>query len=263
MRSSASAATTLLLLSTLTHGASAGAPTNPFCGWASNRNTFTSNLSCTNGVIDSLPLALYGVVAGECPTFSPTSCSDKSFASYAAAQCLGKQSCLLSSDRPDPCPGQIKTIAVLAHCSLPPGGISPPRPSPQPSQPPPPPQPPVSPTCALNGLPCPPPQWNATWNLTQSSVIQPSSAGFFTPNHTWGLVRPAVWRRGWALLLLLSPAPLLSVSLSLTLAPKISLDWSVARSIWFTGNQSNTTCEATSREGCRRLKAAGLAHRCL
>ena len=36
----------------------------------------------------------------------------------------------------------------------------------------------------------------------------------------------------------------------------------MARSVWFTGNTSNTTCEATSREGCRRLKAAGKARMC-
>jgi hypothetical protein len=42
----------------------------------------------------------------------------------------------------------------------------------------------------------------------------------------------------------------------------ISLDWSVANKIWFTGNTKNTTCEATSITNCRMLKAAGLAHRC-
>ena len=86
-----------------------------------------------------------------------------------------------------------------------------------------------SPTCALNGLPCAPPTWAPTWNLTQSTVIQPSGDSYFIPKHPWGL---------------------------------ISLDWSVARSIWFRGNTSNTTCEATSRRGCAMLKAAGLATRC-
>ena len=42
----------------------------------------------------------------------------------------------------------------------------------------------------------------------------------------------------------------------------ISLDWSVANQVWFLGNTSNTTCEATSITGCRMLKAAGLADRC-
>lgn len=48
----------------------------------------------------------------------------------------------------------------------------------------------------------------------------------------------------------------------------ISLDWSVARSIWY-GNGSNpkpgrnhTNCEEVSTTGCRKLKAAGLAAKC-
>jgi hypothetical protein len=89
---------------------------------------------------------------------------------------------------------------------------------------------PPSPSCALNGLPCPPPRWAPTWNLTQSTVIQTGhTSGFFMPEHTWGLV---------------------------------SLDWSVARETWFTGNATNSTCEATLRANCGLLKAAGKATRC-
>jgi hypothetical protein len=88
----------------------------------------------------------------------------------------------------------------------------------------------VSPNCAINALPCAPPTWTPTWNLTQSTVIEPGhTAGYFMPTHTYGL---------------------------------ISLDWSVARSTWFTGNTTNTTCEATLRENCRLLKAAGKTTRC-
>eukprot|EP01047_Picozoa_sp_COSAG01_P025670 COSAG01_NODE_1630_length_9676_cov_5.955101_1_plen_274_part_00 len=75
----------------------------------------------------------------------------------------------------------------------------------------------------------PPPRWVPTWNLTQSTMIQPSSAGYFTPAHTWGLV---------------------------------SLDWTVARSVWLSHGRNRQDCEAVSTEGCRRLKASGLAHRC-
>ena len=42
----------------------------------------------------------------------------------------------------------------------------------------------------------------------------------------------------------------------------ISLDWSVARGTWFSGNASNSTCEATLRANCGLLKAAGKATRC-
>jgi hypothetical protein len=207
--------------------ASANPPTNPFCGWASTRGTIVASLACENGVIDAIPLALYGTPTGSCPAFSPSACNDKGFSAFASAQCLGQRACDVSTNtRPDPCPEVVKTVAIVAHCSLPPGGVTPPPPAP----PPPTPQPPVSPTCALNGFPCPPPRWEPTWNLTESTVIQPSSEGYFMPNHTWGL---------------------------------ISLDWSVARSVWFAGgNRSNTTCEATSVEGCRRLKAAGRASKC-
>ena len=89
---------------------------------------------------------------------------------------------------------------------------------------------PLSPNCALNGLPCPPPPWPPTWNLSESTVIETGhTAGYFMPAHTWGL---------------------------------ISLDWSVARGTWYRGNTSNTTCEATHRENCRLLKAAGRVTRC-
>ena len=88
----------------------------------------------------------------------------------------------------------------------------------------------VSPNCAINGLFCPPPLWAPTWNLSQSTVIETGhTASFFEPAHAWGL---------------------------------ISLDWSVARGTWFTGNASNSTCEATLAENCRRLKQAGKAVRC-
>ena len=73
------------------------------------------------------------------------------------------------------------------------------------------------------------PTWQPNWNLTESTVIQPSSNDYFDPVHPWGL---------------------------------ISLDWSVARSIWSAPGRANSTCEAVSREGCRRLKASGKATRC-
>ena len=89
----------------------------------------------------------------------------------------------------------------------------------------------ASPTCALNGQPCPPPRWAPQWNLTLSTVCQPSSSGFFEPPATepWGL---------------------------------ISLDWSVAESVWKQPNQNTSTNEATSIEGCRRIKAASPGTRC-
>ena len=93
-----------------------------------------------------------------------------------------------------------------------------------PPEPPPPPAPPSPPAPTF-----PPPTWTPTWNLTESTTIQPSSPGFFDPNHTWGL---------------------------------ISLDWSVAKDVWMKNGRNHTNCEAVSTEGCRRLKASGKAHKC-
>jgi hypothetical protein len=45
-----------------------------------------------------------------------------------------------------------------------------------------------SPTCALNGTACPPPPWAPQWNLSLSTIIQPSSSNYFAPSHTWGLI---------------------------------------------------------------------------
>lgn len=88
----------------------------------------------------------------------------------------------------------------------------------------------LSPNCAINGLFCPPPLWAPTWSLNESTVIETGhTVSFFEPTHSYGL---------------------------------ISLDWSVARGTWFTGNVSNSTCEATLAENCRRLKQAGKAVRC-
>ena len=55
-------------------------------------------------------------------------------------------------------------------------------------------------SCATNGQPCLPPSWEPTYNLTMSTICQPSSSGYFIPpaDQPWGLV---------------------------------SLDWSVAKSI--------------------------------
>jgi hypothetical protein len=44
----------------------------------------------------------------------------------------------------------------------------------------------------------------------------------------------------------------------------IGLDWTVSVGEWFTkqGGAKHATCEAVSRENCRRLKAAGMTQRC-
>ena len=208
----------LLPLLILGIGASSAIPSDPFCAYSKERDTVTANLQCVNGVISSIIFAAFGTPMGSCPDFAhDPKCDDTSFLQYVHTSCLGQQSCTVQSQG-DPCPNVIKSIAIVANCSEGPGGY---QPVPLPN-----------PTCALNRQPCPVPSgWaeKATWNLTQSSVIQPSSSDYFTPKHPWGLV---------------------------------SLDWSVAVNQWFKGNTSNTTCEATSVRGCKMLKQQGLAHRC-
>jgi hypothetical protein len=45
-------------------------------------------------------------------------------------------------------------------------------------------------SCATNGTPCPPPTWAPVWELVDSTIVQPSAAGYFEmPAETpWGLV---------------------------------------------------------------------------
>ena len=86
-------------------------------------------------------------------------------------------------------------------------------------------------SCATNGTPCPPPLWAPQWNFTLSTICQPSSPDYFVPpvDEPWGLV---------------------------------SLDWSVAKSVWAKNGLHNGTIEATSIEGCRRIKVNNPAGRC-
>lgn len=102
-------------------------PVNPFCGSNSVAGNIDLTLECVNGVIDSLPIALYGLQSGDCPDYTPDAvCIDVGFAAYAAAACVGQRNCTLSSaSRPDPCVGIVKQLSAVAHCSAPPGGFSP------------------------------------------------------------------------------------------------------------------------------------------
>ncbi len=157
-----------LFLMALLAAASAITPTNPFCGYYSERNTVTLDLVCVNGVIDSVT-AFFGTPSG-CPAPAAGACDDPAFQAYAQATCVGQPNCTLVSQGADPCSGVVKAIAATAHCSLPPGGFAPT-----------PPPPPPSPTCSKNGVPCPPPTWTPTWNLTKSTVIQPGGGRVTSP----------------------------------------------------------------------------------
>eukprot|EP01047_Picozoa_sp_COSAG01_P039756 COSAG01_NODE_3303_length_6294_cov_3.018402_5_plen_701_part_00 len=115
-------------------------------------------------------------------------------------------------------------------CGFPEPSDWPPWPPVAPPAPPPPPSPPAPvPTPSPSSSLPKPPNWAPNWNFTESTVIQPTSSGYFSPNNSWGLV---------------------------------SLDWSVAKDVWLAHGRNHSNCEAVSTEGCRRLKAAGKATRC-
>jgi hypothetical protein len=95
-----------------------------------------------------------------------------------------------------------------------------------------------SPSCLINGQPCPVPfNWTIDWSLYNSSACMPSSEGLgpinnisFWPKNHWGLA---------------------------------SLDWTTGRGTWLnTTNHSASTCEETSIKNCQELKAAGKVNRC-
>jgi hypothetical protein len=91
-------------------------PSNPFCGFNHQENTFYLSLFCVNGVIDSLPFVSYGTPTGSCPgPFVRSSCDSASFISYATATCVGQPNCTLTAPiTPDPCLGTVR----FAHVSL-------------------------------------------------------------------------------------------------------------------------------------------------
>lgn len=74
------------------------------------------------------------------------------------------------------------------------------------------------------------PLWKPNWNLTESTVIEPSSpSGYFAPNHTFGLV---------------------------------SLDGNVGRAVYVANGKAHSNQTAVAVDNCRVLKAAGKASKC-
>jgi hypothetical protein len=98
----------------------------------------------------------------------------------------------------------------------------------------------------------PPPNWPANWNLTESTVVQPGTGAnrdnqTANPGHYW---MPAAGHT-WGLVQLDSSIP----------ACRVGAHADPGFSHPHHGN--TTSCEAASRENCRRLKAAGKATRCM
>lgn len=172
------------------------APTNPFCAFSTARNVVSVTLVCETGVIDDILFASYGTPSGSCPNFAiNASCQSPDSMAVVASACMNLSVCTVDvgsgSYPPDPCPGIIKSLAVIAHCSAGPGGY----------------QLVVQPSCATTdgSPPCPLPSWNATWQLNQSTIAQPgNTVGFLNATQAarWGLlsldwsIANGVWNTG-------------------------------------------------------------------
>ena len=127
-------------------------------------------------------------------------------------------------------------------------------------------------SCATNGKPCPPPRWAPVWNLTMSTICQPSSSGYFVPpvDKPWGLVSlDCAWRRLRRWLCSVARAAAGTESCNprasdqyVCLPVDCNLAGSVAKSIWAKDGLHNGTIEETSRQGCRLIKAASPQTKC-
>lgn len=87
-------------------------------------------------------------------------------------------------------------------------------------------------SCAVNGSACPLPRWAPVYSIAGSTVCEPGgdmAKDYWVPAHPWGLV---------------------------------SLDWSVASSIWNKDGPAKGTAEATLTENCARIKAAHPGTKC-
>jgi hypothetical protein len=199
-------------------------PQNPFCGFATARDSVSVTLGCANGgVITGFDFAAYGTPSGSCSAgwSHNASCDAPTAMSVFTQACANKTWCTLVGDGstfPDPCNGVIKSIAVTARCSDPAGGY----------------QVVVQPSCATSdgSPPCPLPTWTPTYQVNRSTICQPGNVATYlnaTQAAQWGL---------------------------------ISLDWSIAYGVWNTG-LDNATGAATLVEQCRQIKAVNPLTKCL
>ena len=93
-------------------------PAPSSCGTANEYESLT--LSCPVGQrIADVRFASYGLPAGQCGSFSATSCHASSSVATIGSQCIGKQSCTVAASNDvfgDPCPGYIKQLSAEVRC---------------------------------------------------------------------------------------------------------------------------------------------------
>lgn len=127
-------------------------------------------LSCSSSAtISSINFVAYGTPSGSCAAQNlahNATCDWTGAQGWAEAACIGKSSCILTADGhtagvPDPCPGIIKALAVVATCSSGTGTASP-----------------VTQPCSMTqGFPpCPLPAWTPVWDLNRSTICQPGAS---------------------------------------------------------------------------------------
>jgi hypothetical protein len=96
------------------------ASTTDICNKATDGGVLT--LACpAGGVISAIKFAEYGTVTGSCPSFAKGGCDAANEIAYMSSQCLGKAVCNTSNwqlSLGDPCGGVVKTMAVVATCSV-------------------------------------------------------------------------------------------------------------------------------------------------
>lgn len=147
-------------------------PSQPFCGYDTDRTTPSVTLACATpgAVINAITFASYGTptIGLTCSSYAViTSCNSLQSRAVAEAACLGQAECVVAypAGLSDPCPDVVKTAAVVANCSEPPGGYSV-R---------------VVKSCAMAGAPagtpCPSPLWKPTWQLNRSTLCNAGGGG--------------------------------------------------------------------------------------
>lgn len=186
-----------------------------FCGYNTERNTISIILTCQNpgAFINNIQFCSYGTptVLGACNFAINSTCHFPGSLQLATKACLNQSECVITADNSilDPCPGVVKSLAVVASCSEGEGKSEV-----------------ITLACSLTSSTpaCPLPQWAPTYQINRSTICQPGNTqGFLNASEAarWGLV---------------------------------SLDWSIASGIWYTGSEMNATGAATLVEQARQIK---------
>jgi len=94
---------------------------NPFCGTAGENIVLRLECVQNGATITGVDFASFGVSNGECPGLTHGFCHATDSLTVVESLCRGKRSCELDAANDafggDPCPGKVKSLAVVARCS--------------------------------------------------------------------------------------------------------------------------------------------------